>query len=535
MCIRDSPQNAIWSPQGGGLFEATIASIPMNSCVTLPMFTRILTNNGPWDNHAEIVSATTPNGTPILEALDNSSFVNNLDVVAIVPMNPVGVIGSCVFKDVNGNGVKDLGEPGVANIGVQLFSGNGTLIESTFSDTLGNYMFVDLFAGSYFVKFNLANDYVFTDANQGNNDNLDSDVDNSNGPGTTTMITLGVNEVDMSICAGLYRCIPFGDFVWLDVNGNNMQDPNENGINGLSVKIFRRENGVWSVFRTVFTGHRPGTPSDDGYWKTCLPPGEYYVDFNAPSQLRPAVPLIGGISVDSDIMGAFGTHTTNIITLESCTVNCDIDAGYTFINSQPISNNDPFVLDFNDEESVGLTTEGSNLGKKNLITWSSKVTDVSRVSHYKVDKISTDEQVTTIATVLATETNEEYSFIDYQVEDNGEYTYKIYEISRTENVLASSEVIIPVNHGRVDLNLYPNPVSDHLVIEVDLDYDVQELFINMYDSSGARVRNIAMIDVDLRKGIKTYNIDVSQFAPGLYYVLANFDGKEISRRIIIVK
>ena len=95
------PQNAIWSPQGGGLFEATIASIPMNSCVTLPMFTRILTNNGPWDNHAEIVSATTPNGTPILEALDNSSFVNNLDVVAIVPMNPVGVIGSCVFKDVN--------------------------------------------------------------------------------------------------------------------------------------------------------------------------------------------------------------------------------------------------------------------------------------------------------------------------------------------------------------------------------------------------------------------------------------------------
>ena len=133
----------------------------------------------------------------------------------------------------------------------------------------------------------------------------------------------------MSIYAGLFRCVPFGDLIWLDVNGNNRQDPNENGVNGVRVDIFKRVNNSFVRELSTYSGHKPGTGSDDGYWKVCLPPGEYYVKYNVPANLNSVVPMVGGQQVDSNVTDAFGANTTNAFTLVSCTENCDVDAGFS--------------------------------------------------------------------------------------------------------------------------------------------------------------------------------------------------------------
>jgi len=76
-------------------------------------------------------------------------------------------LGNLVFRDTNNNGVANVGEPGIANVTVQLYSdtnGNGTfdsgtdtLVDTTTTNASGNYLFDDLLAGSYIAVVPLSN------------------------------------------------------------------------------------------------------------------------------------------------------------------------------------------------------------------------------------------------------------------------------------------------------------------------------------------------------------------------------------------
>ena len=76
-------------------------------------------------------------------------------------------LGNLVFRDTNNNGLADAGEPGIANVTVQLFSdtnGNGTfdngtdtLVDTTTTNASGNYLFDELLAGDYIVVVPLSN------------------------------------------------------------------------------------------------------------------------------------------------------------------------------------------------------------------------------------------------------------------------------------------------------------------------------------------------------------------------------------------
>ena len=524
--------NAGWMPQGGGTYTYNITSIPMNTCVTLKMYCTVMNNGGPWTNDAVISSATTPNGTPISSTLDASGFANNLEGLDIEPTTPMGVIGSCVFKDLNGNGVRNTGEPGIAGIRVELYSGSGSLQSITTTDANGSYMFMDLFAGSYYVKFVLSNGYTFTTANQGNNDNNDSDVDGSNGAGTTAIINLGTNEMEMSIYAGLYRCVPFGDLIWFDHNGNNRQDPNENGINGVRVDIFRRTNGVWAKQLSTYSGHKPGTPSDDGYWKTCLPPGDYYVKFNVPSELKAAVPMIGGFMQDSDVTNAFGSNTTNVIEIVSCTENCHVDAGYSTDNGlmAPISTTTEAVM-----TEAELRARGSQEGSYNLIEWThdSGSNSAMDIDHYEIARLNDKNEYLEIGLILSDDNTDIFNFEDYDILDNKVYKYRINQVDYDGKITGSQFVEIEVIEAEIELDLYPNPVSDNLTIELFTEVTVEEVRISLYDGAGTRVSDV-ILDFGLSKGRNRYDLDVSELNAGIYFLRGEVDAESFVKRVIVL-
>ena len=118
--------------------------------------------------------------------------------------------------------------------------------------------------------------------------------------------------------------------MWFDYNENDIADDSENGINGIKVELFRLVNGSWVLWDNTITGHQPGTPSDDGYFKFCAAPGTYHLRFvNPPDKLVSAVPNFGiDEEIDSDITGAFGAGTTDMFTIESGDEKCDIGAGF---------------------------------------------------------------------------------------------------------------------------------------------------------------------------------------------------------------
>jgi hypothetical protein len=245
---------------------------------------------------------------------------------------PLASLGDYVWSDANANGIQDFDEQGIANVRVELYNSNGFFIDATFTDNSGFYIFDDLYPGSYYVRFEspAGSDLTLTNSNVGGDDSLDSNVDNSNGPGTTPIVVLGPGENDLTIDAGFYECIKIGDYVWFDYNENDLQDISENGINGIKVELYRSENGSWVLWDTEYTGHEPGTPSGDGYFKFCTAPGTYYLRFvNPPLKLVPVVANFGiNENIDSDVTGMFGSGTTDSFTVESGDERCDIGAGF---------------------------------------------------------------------------------------------------------------------------------------------------------------------------------------------------------------
>ncbi|MGO4938389.1 SdrD B-like domain-containing protein, partial [Fundicoccus sp. Sow4_H7] len=89
-------------------------------------------------------------------------------------------VGDYVWIDADKDGVQNDSEvlPGVT---VELLDGEGIVVATTTTDETGYYLFDELTAGNYKVKFTLtaeqAEQYEFTTPDAGDNDAADSDAD----------------------------------------------------------------------------------------------------------------------------------------------------------------------------------------------------------------------------------------------------------------------------------------------------------------------------------------------------------------------
>ncbi|MEP7196465.1 MAG: SdrD B-like domain-containing protein [Saprospiraceae bacterium] len=236
--------------------------------------------------------------------------------------------GDFVWHDKNGDGMQTVGEEGIGGVQVILYDASTNLpIRSTTTDANGLYLFKNLMPIDYYTKFNPPTGWNYTDPNLGP-DFKDSDVDNSNGAGTTASTHLVPGEDDRTWDVGLFKCSMIGGRVFFDTDLDGVFDPTENGINGLNVFLVNAMTGVTvSSFRTQVT---PGTPSDDGYYKfNCIKPGMFYVLFERPGHLAASDAYRGGNpDKDSDISHQFGINTTGKFTLTSGSMILNVGAGF---------------------------------------------------------------------------------------------------------------------------------------------------------------------------------------------------------------
>jgi len=131
----------------------------------------------------------------------------DLDAGFFIPTN----IGDTVFFDDDRDGIQDAGEEGVQGVTVELVSAGddgifGTaddVVEDTqVTDANGNYLFEDVLAGDYIIVFSdLPEDYVFSPADQGGDDALDSDA-GSNGATQPFTVEYGQDD-DLTFDAGI--------------------------------------------------------------------------------------------------------------------------------------------------------------------------------------------------------------------------------------------------------------------------------------------------------------------------------------------
>ena len=130
---------------------------------------------------------------------------NNLTIDAgFVPQGPPpsnrAKVGDFVFRDNNGNGIQDNGEPGIQGVFIGLYRGDDSFVAFQLSGQNGMYMFGDLNPGSYKLKFvGQPGDLVPSPQDQSSDDNIDSDI---NFLGFTPTFNLSAGETNLSIDAG---------------------------------------------------------------------------------------------------------------------------------------------------------------------------------------------------------------------------------------------------------------------------------------------------------------------------------------------
>ncbi|MEZ5536233.1 MAG: SdrD B-like domain-containing protein [Thiolinea sp.] len=182
-------------------------------------------------------------------------------------------LGDTVWEDLNGNGVQDAGEPGIAGVAVEL-SRNGEVVATKTTDANGHYQFNKLIPGDYTVTFTTPNDFHITTADASADDVADSDIDAAG----IVNVTLASAD-DLSVDAGFYRYGELGNKVWLDWNNNGVQDADEPAVSEVTVRLLDAAgNPVMADGVPVSAA----TDADGHYRFSELVPGDYLVEFVAP-------------------------------------------------------------------------------------------------------------------------------------------------------------------------------------------------------------------------------------------------------------
>lgn len=214
---------------------------------------------------------------------DDSHYCNPPDL---------GSIGNFVWVDENSDGYQDAGEPGIPNVRIYLKNSSGTIIARTWTDAQGGYLFTALPDATYFVDVDeptlpvgmVQTPYRLPGADFGNQDHSGNGyqiVLPTNGENLTADFGYNFNS---TVCVdGDPSCndptATIGDRVWVDTDGDGVQDPSEVGIPGVQVTLKSDPDGD-GVYTTAFSVN---TDSNGNYLFDGLPPAAYIVTVTPPA------------------------------------------------------------------------------------------------------------------------------------------------------------------------------------------------------------------------------------------------------------
>ena len=213
----------------------------------------------------------------------------------------VGEIGDTVWFDTDADGTLNGGESGISGVDVTLVDADGVNYGTLTTGADGTYLFTGLPAGTFTATVNPA---TLPDGVTQTYD-FSGDLDNT----SVTSITAGGQDLDQDFG---YRILgALGDTVWLDDDGNQVQNAGEAGIPGVVVNLFD-DSG---------TALGSQTTDDNGmYMFNDLPAGQYVVVVDATT-------LPDGLVQTADFSGALDNESTVELTQADPT-NLEQDFGY---------------------------------------------------------------------------------------------------------------------------------------------------------------------------------------------------------------
>ncbi len=227
---------------------------------------------------------TLPGG--VVNSFDPDGGIDGIATVtlaagATVTNQDFGVVGdleleSLVWYDINGNGIEDPSEPGIAGIDVAvLWAGQdgvfGTGDEATFTSTTfanGSVLFATLPAGNYQV--------IVDESSLPSGMTATFDPDG----GLDGVAVVLLNGTIPSVDFGYTGTGAIGDLVWIDTDQDGVFDPDEVGLVGVTVTAtWYGPDGIVGTLDDL--SYMTVTASDGSYLFDDLPEGNYTVSIDA--------------------------------------------------------------------------------------------------------------------------------------------------------------------------------------------------------------------------------------------------------------
>ena len=213
-------------------------------------------------------------------------------------------ISGAVYEDLNGNGIRDAGEPGIAGVPIQLTGTDINLVAVTrnvVTDVNGNYSFVGLIASNpagYVVR-EVTQPAGFFDGSESIGTIGGMPRGNANTNDQFAAIVLGPADAGINYNFGEIRPASIAGGVYVDLNNDGVRDPSDTPISGVLITLTGTDFNGAPVNRTVTTD------AQGNYSFTGLSPGSYTLTETQPTGFGEGATTAGN---------AGGTATTNSIT-----------------------------------------------------------------------------------------------------------------------------------------------------------------------------------------------------------------------------
>jgi uncharacterized repeat protein (TIGR01451 family) len=345
--------------------DATATGALVNRAQVNPSATETLTESNPL--------GTTNGGYDDGSASTGS---NNDDSKSITVGAATYSIGNRVWNDLNNNGVLDVGEVGLPGVTVTLLDAANVPVAGVapiVTESNGYYRFDGLPEGSYVVQIAppAVNGVTYVSSTGQNGSAIGpyesgipgaAAMTNNKDHGTQTTpttirsatITLGLsnpvtNDVDagstgvgtngpngdafdvLTVDFGVFLPAKLGNLVWADTNKDGKADPDEVGLNGVTV-ILRDANGAEIVRQVTRNNPTAGTP---GFYQfDYLIAGQYKVEFVSQNYLStssgtPAITAGSGADTNnSQLQPGLNSGMTQLVILGAGDNNPQLDAGF---------------------------------------------------------------------------------------------------------------------------------------------------------------------------------------------------------------
>jgi serine-aspartate repeat-containing protein C/D/E len=206
-----------------------------------------------------------------------------------------GSISGSKFNDLNGNGVRDTGEPGVSGVTIQVRNSAGQLAGTTQTDAAGNFSIANLSPGTYAISEVVPAGSVQT----------------TPGGAGTIAVTLAAGQTASGFLFGNRAAAGSGSISgtkFLDINANGVVDGIDRGFEGVTITL---KDSSGNTQTTVSAA--------DGTFKFVnLAPGTYTMSEVIPPGFAQTFPGTPDIPKSFTITLTAGQQATGFIFLNKC-------------------------------------------------------------------------------------------------------------------------------------------------------------------------------------------------------------------------